>query len=51
LARDILIVENLCNLKALRRARGVRFFAVPIKAVRTAAMPVRAFAEISETSS
>jgi len=45
LKRDILIVENLTNLSALP-ASGFRFFAVPIKAKATAAMTVRAFAEI-----
>lgn len=44
LARDILIVENLCNLDRLP-ASGFRFFAVPIKCVGAAAMTVRAFAE------
>ncbi len=45
LGNDILIVENLCNLDALR-GKDVRFFAVPIKARGAAAMPVRAFAEL-----
>jgi len=45
LKRDILIVENLTNLGALP-ASGFRFFAVPIKAEATAAMTIRAFAEI-----
>ena len=45
LARDILIVENLTGLAALH-GRRFRFFAVPIKARRTASMPVRAFAEL-----
>jgi kynurenine formamidase len=45
LARDILIVENLTSLAALH-GRRFRFFAVPIKARRTASMPVRAFAEL-----
>jgi kynurenine formamidase len=48
LARDILIVENLCNLAALGR-RSFRFFAVPIKARRAASMPIRAFAELPES--
>jgi arylformamidase len=48
LARDILIVENLCNLAALGR-RPFRFFAVPIKARRAASMPIRAFAELPES--
>ena len=46
LARDILVVENLCGLDQLP-PDGFRFFAVPIKAVGAAAMTVRAFAEIS----
>jgi len=45
LARDIFVVENLCNLAALAR-KPFRFFAVPIKARRAAAMPIRAFAEV-----
>jgi kynurenine formamidase len=45
LKRDILIVENLANLDALH-GRPFRFFAVPLKAEDTAAMPVRAFAEV-----
>ena len=45
LKRDILIVENLTNLSALP-ASNFRFFAVPIKAKKTAAMTIRAFAEI-----
>ena len=48
LERDIFIVENLCNLAALRR-RAFRFFAVPIKAKGAASMPVRAFAEVLES--
>lgn len=45
LHNDILIVENLRNLDALR-GKPFRFFAVPIRARGAAAMPVRAFAEI-----
>ena len=45
LSRDILIVENLCNLAALPDS-GFRFFAVPIKAKGAAAMTVRAFADV-----
>lgn len=45
LARDILIVENLKGLDRLP-ADGFRFYAIPIKAVGAAAMPVRAFAQI-----
>src|SRR4029450_1110566 len=44
LARDIFIVENLCNLAALG-AGPFRFFAIPIKARGAASMPIRAFAE------
>jgi kynurenine formamidase len=44
LERDILIVENLRNLGALR-GKKFRFYAVPLKARNAAAMPVRAFAE------
>jgi len=47
LKRDILIVENLRNLESLPDT-GFRFFAVPIKAKSTAAMTIRAFAEIKE---
>jgi kynurenine formamidase len=46
LARDILIVENLCNLAALGAA-PFRFFALPIKARGAASMPIRAFAELT----
>jgi kynurenine formamidase len=46
LARDIFIVENLCNLAALGAA-PFRFFAVPIKARGAASMPIRAFAEVT----
>lgn len=45
LKRDILIVENLTNLAVLPRD-GFRFYAVPIKAEATAAITIRAFAEI-----
>ncbi len=48
LERDILIVENLTNLDKLI-GRNFRFFAVPIKGKKVAAMPVRAFAEILES--
>jgi kynurenine formamidase len=46
LARDIFIVENLCNLDAIGAA-PFRFFALPIKARGAASMPVRAFAELA----
>jgi kynurenine formamidase len=47
LDEEIFIVENLRNLSRLPRS-GFRFFAVPIKAVGAAAMPVRAFAEVPD---
>jgi len=45
LGSNILIVEHLCNLSALPRT-GFRFYAVPLRMVRGASFPVRAFAEI-----
>jgi arylformamidase len=45
LQNEILIVENLSNLDKLYNNK-FRFFAVPLKAKKTAAFPVRAFAEI-----
>jgi kynurenine formamidase len=45
LAAEILIVEHLCNLAPLPRT-GFRFSAVPLRIVRGASFPVRAFAEI-----
>ncbi len=45
LASDILIVEHLCNLSALPRT-GFQFYAVPLRIVRGASFPVRAFAEL-----
>lgn len=45
LKQETLIVENLTNLETLH-GNHFRFFAVPIKAVGTAAMPIRAFAEV-----
>jgi kynurenine formamidase len=45
LAERILIVEHLCNLSALPRT-GFRFSAVPLRIVRGASFPVRAFAEL-----
>lgn len=48
LRNDILIVENLRNLAALR-GKQFRFFAVPLRARGAAAMPVRAFAEARAT--
>jgi kynurenine formamidase len=47
LAADILIVEHLCNLSVLPR-RNFKFYAVPLRIVRGASFPVRAFAEIGE---
>lgn len=46
LGQDTLVVENLTHLDQLH-GNIFRFFAVPIKARQTAAMPVRAFAEIA----
>lgn len=46
LREDVLIVENLCRLDEIPD-RPFRFFAIPIKADDTVAMPVRAFAEVS----
>ena len=45
LENDILIVENLRNLDKLHQKK-FKFYAVPIKAKKVAAMPVRAFAEV-----
>jgi kynurenine formamidase len=45
LKEEILIVENLINLDKLYDKK-FRFFAVPIKGIKVAAMPIRAFAEI-----
>jgi len=47
LDEEIFIVENLCNLDSLV-GESFRFFAVPIKAKDTAAMPIRAFAEVDQ---
>ena len=47
LASNILIVEHLCNLSILSRI-GFRFYAIPLRIVRGASFPVRAFAEIDE---
>mgnify|MGYP002396079726 CR=1 FL=1 len=47
LASNILIVEHLCNLSVLPRT-GFRFYSVPLRIVRGASFPVRAFAEIDE---
>ena len=46
LRNDILIVENLTNLEQIH-GKQFRFFAVPVKAKKVAAMPVRALAEIA----
>ncbi|MFX0209114.1 MAG: cyclase family protein [Candidatus Hodarchaeota archaeon] len=45
LKNDVLIVENLTNLEALYHKK-FRFFAVPWKAKKVAAIPIRAFAEL-----
>jgi len=45
LAEGILIVEHMCNLSPLPRT-GFRFSAVPLRIVRGASFPIRAFAEI-----
>jgi kynurenine formamidase len=50
LERDILIVENLTLLEQLH-GRAFRFFGVPLKAVRVAALSIRAFAEVSDEAS
>lgn len=47
LASTILIVEHLCNLSMLPRT-GFRFYAIPLRIVKGASFPVRAFAEIDE---
>jgi kynurenine formamidase len=46
LRNDILIVENLTNLEQMH-GKQFRFYAVPVKAKKVAAMPVRALAEIN----
>jgi kynurenine formamidase len=46
LADEIFVVENLTRLDLLR-GRTFRFFAVPLRVKGAAAMPVRAFAEIT----
>jgi kynurenine formamidase len=45
LKNDILIVENLTGLEKLY-GKKFEFFAVPLKAKKVAAMPIRAFAEV-----
>ena len=45
LKKEILVVENLMNLDRLHD-KQFRFFAVPLKGKKVAAMPIRAFAEI-----
>jgi kynurenine formamidase len=47
LASNILIVEHLCNLSVLPRT-GFRFYAIPLRIVKGASFPVRAFAEVDE---
>jgi kynurenine formamidase len=46
LAREIPVVEHLCNLGALPND-GFRFFAVPVKVRAMGTFPVRAFAIVS----
>ncbi len=46
LAKDILIVEDLCGVERLH-GQAFRFFALPIPARGAASMPVRAVAEIT----
>ena len=46
LKRGILIVENLTALSQLQ-GQSFRFFSIPLKARDAAALPVRAFAEVS----
>jgi kynurenine formamidase len=48
LANDILIIENLTNLKSLPTS-GFTFHAAPVKFKGSAAFPVRAYAVIDET--
>jgi arylformamidase len=45
LKAGVLIVEHLCNLSALPE-QGFRFYSVPLRIVRGASFPVRAFAEV-----
>jgi len=45
LKEEICIVENLCNLDQLY-GKSFIIYAVPIKGVKVAAMPIRAFAEV-----
>jgi kynurenine formamidase len=45
LGSDIPIVEHMANLGALPES-GFRFYAVPLRIVRGASFPVRAFAEV-----
>jgi len=45
LVEEILIVEHLCNLGTLPET-GFTFFAVPLRIVTGASLPVRAFAEV-----
>jgi kynurenine formamidase len=47
LASNILIVEHLCNLAALPQT-GFSFYAVPLRIMKGASFPVRAFAEIDD---
>jgi len=47
LASNILIAEHLCNLSVLPM-EGFRFYAIPLRIVKGASFPVRAFAETDE---
>ena len=47
LKNGVLIVENMCNLRALPET-GFRFNAVPLRISGGASFPVRAYAEISD---
>jgi kynurenine formamidase len=47
LAASILIIEHMCNLVNLPHS-GFTFYAVPLRIVRGASFPVRAFAEVGK---
>ncbi|QBY05502.1 cyclase family protein [Thalassotalea sp. HSM 43] len=49
LGADILIVEHMCNLDALPNS-DFQFFAVPVKMKNVGTFPVRAFAQVKDTS-
>lgn len=50
LRAGVLVVEHLCNLRALPED-GFRFFAVPLRIAGAASFPVRAFAELGASNS